>query len=196
MSVILERISPRFDIWEEPEPVSSSAEPVSDALQRSIDLAWLVASPLILLVDWLRGQQQPEVDEPAWQRMGRVGAYEVFAQTWIDSDSFPTDLDLYAPAEEVYALMNLRFDPPLPAWEQRTFFEEVFPAEEGLYLLSYNPPGEGMTLHWLPADDGEPEDIARIEAQAWEIEGAPGGALLLEAPSEAQVERVMIARRW
>ncbi len=195
-SAILERLSPRFDIWEEPEPVPSAAEPISDALQRSIDLAWLVASPLILLVDWLRGQQQATDQEPAWQRMGQVGRWEMYAQTWIDSESFPPDLDLYAAPEEVYALLTLRFDPPLPAWENRSFFEEVFPAEDGLYLLSYNAPGAGMILHWLPAEGDEPEDIARLRAHPWEIEVAQGGALLLEAPGEEQVERVMIARRW
>jgi len=195
-SAILERLSPRFDIWEEPEPVPSSAEPISDALQRSIDLAWLVASPLILLVDWLRGQRQTPDQEPAWQRMGQVGKWDIYGQTWIDSETFPPDLDLYAAPEEVYALLTLRFDPPLPAWENRWFFEEVFPAQEGLYLLSYNAPGEGMTLHWLPADGGDPEDVARLHAQAWEIEGAPGGAVQLEAPGEVQVERIMIARRW
>lgn len=198
MSTILTRLSPRFDVWEELDPIDTPqvAQGVNDAMQRSIDLALLVASPLILLVDWLQRKQQPEGAEPSWQSLGRVGARDVWAQTWFDSDTFPTGLDLYAPAEEVYALLRLRFSPALPEWEERYFFEEPFPAKEGLYLLSYNLPGEGMTLHWLPADGSDPEDIVQLTSHAWEMEGMPGGALLLEAPTDDQVKRVMIARRW
>jgi hypothetical protein len=193
---ILERISPRFDVWEEPEAPSAQVEQIGEAVQRSIDLAWLVASPLVLLVDWLRRSQQAVPSIPAWQSIGSVGPWQVWSQTWMDSDDFPPGLDLYGPPEDVYALMRLRFEPVIPHWEQRYFFEEHFPAKDGLYLLSYNPPGEGMTLHWLPADGSEPTDIVRLAPHQWEIEGAAGEAILLEAISEVGLERVMVAPRW
>jgi len=198
MSLILDRISPRFDIWEEQEPVARPqlVQGMGDAVQGMVDLALMVASPLILLTDWLSSIRQPENAPPDWTYGGVVGEWKVWSQTWLHSDDFPEGLDYYADPQEVYALLRFRFSPEIADWEQRYFFEESLLCPEGLYMLSYEPTGKGMALHLLPTEGGESEVLAILASHEWELSGQEEGGLLLEAPLETGLGQVFIARRF
>ncbi len=197
MSTVIERISPRYDVWEtsevEPEPVW--AEGAAEVLRHSVSLAWLVASPFIVLADWLRGVNKAAGEPPEWESLGQVGRYQIWSQTWMDSASFPVDLDLYDRPEEVYLLFRLRFAPALPELEALHFFEEMLLTDRGLFLLSYNPNGEGMTLWSVPREAEGPEAIARLASREWELEGQPGGALRLSSLDEEAETVVMVVPR-
>lgn len=195
MGLILEKISPRYDVWLDPaeEPQLELSEAASGVMSRSLDFALLIASPLILLADWLRAGKRAPGEPPEWESLGQIGQHKVWSQTLMDSDQFPTDLDLYDQPEEVYLLFRFRFAPALPELEAHYFFEEILSTEAGLWLLSYNPPGEGMTLWFLDHADHEPEAVARVASQEWELEGHPGGALRLEPLEGDHPESVMVA---
>ena len=53
-----------------------------------------------------------------------------------------------------------------------------------------------MALHLLPVEGEEPETLAILASQEWELNGQEGGGLLLEAPLETGLGQVFVARRF
>ncbi len=178
---MLEVLSPEFDIWElESNPDSRPlGEASSNLIEGTLDFALLVASPLILLVDWLKALGRSQGEPPEWESLGKIGPYQMWVQTLMDSNEFPTHLDLYDQAEEVYALFRFRFAPALEELETHFFYEEMLHTPRGLYILSYNAPGEGMTLWHLPQDGTGPIALAKVRSCEWELEGEESGGIQL-----------------
>lgn len=194
---IRERLSPTYDVWieEASSPQPAIPEVAGEVVSTSVNLALFIATPFILLADWLRAGKRAPGEPPEWESLGEIGNRKVWNQTLMNNEDFPAGLDLYADPAEVYLLFRFRFAPAVPQLESLYFFEETLTTESGMYLLSYNSPGEGMTVWFLGHEADQAEAIAKVEAREWELEGEPGGGLRLEPLDDEQGKAIMIFPR-
>ena len=130
----------------------------------------IVASPFVF-INWLYKNISSKKDEPIdlkWEPFVEYGNFKI-EQLFIADAEIPTDLDYPSEPDEIN-IFKLKSNPEIEGLNDFYFNVETAETLRGLYLISVNKKGFGMTLWFLDKKNGDFLKVEDLDNLWWSLD--------------------------
>jgi hypothetical protein len=124
----------------------------------------------ILLVNWIIGKlknNKTKEHKSDWTMFKEFGDFRLF-RLFISENDLPIDLDYPKESGDIY-LFKLKSEPVIQQLETLYFDLNEVETKNGLYLISYNSTGKGMTLWCIDKSTKELKKVRDLLNIYWNL---------------------------
>lgn len=143
----------------------------------------LVCLPFIILYNWLLNKNREEIKtefESIFQ-----SEKIIIKRKFIDDRELPDDLDYENADDYIFVYSSY---PNLTLFENRYFDYNFHETELGIYLVSFNEVGKGMTLWFIDKSTLEFQKIKNLVSSIWEFKDENNQVILSTQTDKEEIK--------